>query len=103
MRIWSLLASPFRRARRVPLAQRRPARAVRDVPLGMEALDLDAVAAVNRRNNALERVSGGDIGRGARGHWSAPGQTARPALDLPDDETYAARYHRAFQHKDDTT
>ena len=95
MPLWSWLSYPFRSGPRRPLAQRRPASEdpVRSVPLGMEATDLDAVSAVNRRNDALERVFGG----------VRPGQQARDRAahidPMPDDETYAARYHRAFQQK----
>lgn len=95
MTLWERLTYPFRTAPRRPLAQRRPhaERDTRDVPLGMEATDLKAVSAVNRRNDALERVFGG-IRPGARAQ-----DRAAHVEHMPDDETYAARYHRAFQQK----
>lgn len=75
-----------------PLASRQPDRKKRDVPLGYEAIDMRFLNKVNRRNEALER-----------GHtnWSR-GRTDVISADtdidpLADDETYAARYYRAFQ------
>ena len=59
----------------------------------MEATDLNAVSAVNRRNDALERVYGG-VRPGARAQ-----DRAAHVEQMPDDETYAARYHRSFQQK----
>ena len=94
MSFWDRLTYPFRFGPRRPLSARQPAaERTRDVPLGMEATDMDAISAVNRRNDSLERVFGG----------VRPGQNARDRAGhvdpMPDDETYAARYHRAFQQK----
>ncbi|MEM6371870.1 MAG: hypothetical protein AAF727_03695 [Pseudomonadota bacterium] len=100
----SLLAAPFRRSPRRPLAARQPGRAEmgqdRDVPLGMEATDLALVDRVSRQNDALERTSAvGSARRGAKGSFTAAASTTVEAM--PDDETYAARYHRAYIEKDD--
>ncbi|MEL6807700.1 MAG: hypothetical protein AAFO97_07955 [Pseudomonadota bacterium] len=104
MNAWlSFLATPFRRGARRPLSARQPGRAemgqVRDVPLGMEATNLDLIDQVNRRNDALERVNTIAGQRRARGSFAAAASTH---IDpMPDDETYAARYHRAYIQKDD--
>ena len=80
------------------LAGRQPPRRVRDVPLGMEATDLDAVSRTNRRNESLER--------GQTNWLSAKGVFGRADADVPplaDDETYAARYHDAFHTSQSNT
>jgi len=99
----SFLATPFRRGARRPLAARQPGRAemgqVRNVPLGMEATNLDLIDQVNRRNDALERVNTIAGQRGSKGSFTAEASTH---IDpMPDDETYAARFHRAYIEKDD--
>lgn len=73
------------------LAGRQPPRRTSDVPLGMEATDLDAVSRTNRRNESLER--------GQTNWLTSKGVFGRADTDVPplaDDETYAARYHDAF-------
>jgi len=109
--VWILLAcvvvvtvvsiAQYRAARGVyvPLSQRKPGAidpaqpAERDVPLGMEALDLKEVARTARRNDALERS--GSLGHGRM--LSHNINTAADGIDpLPDDETYAKRFHTAF-------
>ncbi|MGC1504806.1 MAG: hypothetical protein WA782_11795 [Sulfitobacter sp.] len=75
-----------------PLATRQPPRRAPDVPLGMEATDLEAVSRANRRNESLER--------GQTNWLTSKGVFGRADTDVPplaDDETYAARYHDAFQ------
>ena len=99
----SLLSAPFRRGPRRPLAARQPGRAetvqVRDVPLGMEATNLDLIDQVNRRNDALERANTIAGQRNSKGSFAAAASTR--VDPMPDDETYAARYHRAYIQKDD--
>ena len=65
----------------------------RVVPLGQEATDLQMVEQVARRNGALERSHHG------RGLMGAIRTDVEP---MPDDETYAVRYHSAFASKDRT-
>ncbi|MCX7560029.1 hypothetical protein OS190_10665 [Sulfitobacter sp. F26204] len=74
-----------------PLASRQPARRQSDVPLGMEATDLDAVSRTNRRNESLER--GQTNWLTAKGFF---GRADTEVAPLADDETYAARFHTAF-------
>jgi hypothetical protein len=95
MSLWQRLTYPFRSGPRRPLATRQPqaAEPAALVPLGMEATDLSAVSAVNRRNDSLERSFGG-IRPGTRAQ-----DRAAHVERMPDDETYAARFHRAFQQK----
>ena len=99
----SLLLVPFRRRPRRPFAARQPGRAemgqVRDVPLGMEATDLDLVDRVNRRNDALEKVN--TIAGQKRTKGSFTGAASTHIAPMPEDETYAARYHRTYIEKDD--
>jgi len=99
----SRLAAAFRRGPRRPLATRQPGRdemgQVRDVPLGMEATNLDLVDQVNRKNDALERTSALAGQKRGTGSFTAAASTRIAAM--PDDETYAARYHRAYIEKDD--
>tara|TARA_R110002110_G_scaffold130063_7_gene310380 strand:+ start:1899 stop:2240 length:342 start_codon:yes stop_codon:yes gene_type:complete len=78
-----------------PLAERQPqAPAQQDVPLGLEAVDLDYVARTTRRNESLERATTNWMRKGS-GLLGAAAETA--ISPLADDETYAARYHAAFQ------
>ena len=75
-----------------PLSSRQPPRpAARKTPLGMEAIDMGEITRTNRRNESLER---------AHTNWTQKrDQTAAAATQvdpMPDDETYAAHYHRAF-------
>lgn len=104
MPLWDRITWLFRPEPRRPLAHRQPARAPgpqEDVPLGLEAVDLSQIDAVNRRNASLERVN----------TFHAPFRTQKYSLEgaetavatLPDDETYAARYHRAYNRKEGKT
>lgn len=80
-----------------PLSSRQPARQANgDIPLGMEAIDLDHVARTTRRNESLERATTNWMRKGTGIMGSATETHIEP---LADDETYAARYHAAF-HKD---
>lgn len=93
-----VLFNQHRTARRVhrPLASRQPPRdpAASRTPLGMEGLDLDAVDRTTRRNEALERSTGGWTSRQVpRSFLAAPSAVT---LRQPDDETYAAWFHTAF-------
>ncbi|MEM7520458.1 MAG: hypothetical protein AAF307_05420 [Pseudomonadota bacterium] len=75
-----------------PLATRQPERRKTERPLGTEALDLDEISRTNRLNESLER--------GQTNWLSNSGFFGRPDTDVPplaDDETYAARFHQAFQ------
>ncbi|KIC49066.1 hypothetical protein [Tateyamaria sp. ANG-S1] len=100
MALLSLIQRAFTRQGRRPLAARRPDRGemgqTRSVPLGMEAVDMDLVDKVNRRNDALERVA--TIRTGGRTN-SFAGRASTHVDAMPEDETYAARFHRAFQKK----
>ncbi|MEM1073194.1 MAG: hypothetical protein AAF665_13150 [Pseudomonadota bacterium] len=77
---------------RQPTQERR-----NDVPLGMEAIDMKLVDAVNRRNASLERVS--TFFAPKRRYGSFLENAEVEVTPLPDDETYAARYHRAYNEK----
>ena len=85
------------------MATRQPGRdemgQVRDVPWGMEATDRDLIDRVNRRNDALERSSTVAGQRRSKGSFTAAASTR--ITPMPEDETYAARYHRAYIEKDD--
>jgi hypothetical protein len=98
--IWDMLRLPFRRGPRVPLAARRPDRdalgQAQAVPLGMEATDLEVVDQASRRNDALERTHS----VATRRNGSYKGRASTHVNAMPEDETYAARYHRAFNKKD---
>ena len=102
-RLWQILTYPFRR-QRGPLAARRPGREemgqTADVPLGMEATDLSLVDKVTRRNDALERTHVISTQRTGSGQpfFRAASTRIEP---MPEDETYAARYHRAYIRKED--
>ena len=103
MSLWSDIKRLFTREPRKPLAARRPSREElgqikEDVPLGMEAIDIDYVEQMARRNDALERANGVHAGKNV-------GMLRRAATfvaPMPEDETYAARYHRAFHKETDT-
>ena len=88
------LVQQARSSRRVhrPLASRQPERRKQTVPLGMEALDIEALGRANRRNESLERGQTNWLGRS--GFF---GRTDTDVAPLADDETYAARYFDAFQ------
>lgn len=77
-----------------PLSERRPQpRNDSDVPLGLEAIDMETLSEANRRNESLERGqlnwlrSGGFFGR-----------ADTDVAPWADDATYAARFHAAFQN-----
>ena len=63
----------------------------------MEAMDLSAVRDVNRRNGSLERVSTFFKPDQRFGSFLENAETT--IVPLADDETYAARYHRAYNRK----
>jgi hypothetical protein len=93
------LSYPFRRQPRRPLATRRPDRRdmgqSRKVPLGMEATDMSVVDAASRRNDALERAH-------QVRHNDGDNYTAQSSLHvepMPEDETYARHFYRAFQKR----
>ncbi len=91
-----IAVAQYRGARRVyqPLSARQPTRVERKVPLGMEALDLESVSRATRRNESLERGQTNWL-RGT-GYF---GRSDTDVAPLAEDETYAARYHAAFQKK----
>lgn len=98
MTVWKWLTYPFRRGPRRPLAHRQPERAAKDeIPLGLEAVDMSVVQAANRKNASLERVSTFFAPKGRMGSFLEHAETSVDAL--PDDETYAARFHRAYNKK----
>jgi len=98
MTLWHWLTYPFKRGPHRPLAQRQPARTKTDeIPLGLEAVDMSIVQSANRRNASLERVSTFFSPKGRTGSFLENAETSVDAL--PDDETYAARYHRAYNQK----
>jgi len=98
MTVWDWLTYPFKRGPHRPLAQRQPERAKTDeIPLGLEAVDMSVVQAANRRNASLERVNTFFAPKGRMGSFVEHAETSVDAL--PDDETYAARYHRAYNQK----
>lgn len=98
MHWWRILTAPFRRAPRRPLSARQPAMEREAKPaLGMEAIDMEIVNAAQRRNAALERVNTFSAQKRGFGGFLQTAETG--VAPLPDDETYAARYHRAYNEK----
>ncbi len=101
-RLWQIIRTPFLRSPRRPLSARRPGRdemgQTRAVPLGMEATDMSIIDRVNRQNDALERTQKVHM-RSNTGFFAASAATQVDAM--PEDETYAARYHRAYIKKED--
>jgi hypothetical protein len=98
MQLPGWIFAPFRREPRKPLAYRRPdLDAPERPPLGMEAIDMSVVQSAQRRNASLERVSTLFTSRRQFGSFmeNADADVAR----FNDDETYAARYHRAYNQK----
>ncbi|WP_432816823.1 hypothetical protein [Sulfitobacter sp. JB4-11] len=82
------------------MSSRQPARPDRaNRPLGTEALDLDAVRRTQRRNESLERAHTSWTGR--RGKLTGTESADTDIEPLADDETYARRYHAAFQRNKD--
>lgn len=64
----------------------------------MEATDLSLIQQVSRKNDALERTSSpGVFGILSGGHNTNHAATHVDAM--PEDETYAAKFHRAFNKK----
>lgn len=59
---------------------------------------MSVIDAVNRRNASLERVSNLFAPRRRIGSFLESAETH--VTPLPDDETYAARYHRAYNQKE---
>lgn len=98
MSLLAWITYPFRRGPHRPLAHRQPARGQQmKVPLGMEAIDMSVVDRANRRNAALERVSTFFGPRRGVGSFLEHAETR--VTPLADDESYAARYHRAYNQK----
>ena len=90
------LVTPQRR----PLSEAQPKMGKRDVPLGMEAIDMNEVRRTQRRNESLERSHTSMTDRTSRGFLFE--QAADTDIEpLADDETYAKRYHTAFQKRKD--
>ena len=89
-----ILIGQYRTARstHIPLSQRQPERQTREVPLGMEGLDLEEVSRANRRNESLERGQTNWLSQ--KGFFGRPDTDVQP---LATDETYARRFHAAFQ------
>ncbi len=78
------------------LASRQPVIEMEHRPLGTEATDLDALAAANRRNAALDGLNAAPrVFGGAKSHFDA---THIPAE--ADDADYARRYHLRWNPKD---
>jgi hypothetical protein len=77
------------------LASRQPPRRKKEkAPLGMEAIDLNAVARTTRKNESLERGTTNWM----RSRMGFFGSHADVNIEpLADDESYAARYYAAFQ------
>ncbi len=95
MTVLDWLFYPFKPQRR-PLADARPERVeLGKRALGTEATDLDLVNRVARRNDTLERAT--DV-NGATSVAGVSGSSLHVA-PMPENETYAARYHRAFNTK----
>ncbi|WP_415920287.1 hypothetical protein [Tateyamaria sp. SN6-1] len=101
MGLWHLISAPFRRSPRRPLAARRPSRdemgQTRKVPLGMEGLDLSVVDRAARANDTADRLP---TLAGGAGFFT---RSSTHVDAMPEDETYAARYHRAFSKKGSKT
>ncbi len=98
MTLWGWLTYPFKSGPRRPLASRQPQqRHTEETPLGLEAVDMSVVQAANRRNASLERVNTFFAPKGRVGSFLEHAETSVDAL--PDDETYAARFHRAYNKK----
>ncbi len=78
-----------------PLASRQPTRTVEQKPeLGMEAIDMTEIRRTQRSNDSLERVNNIWTKRG-----SITSDVSTSVDAMPDDETYARRYHAAFHKK----
>jgi hypothetical protein len=78
-----------------PLASRQPTRPAEQTPeLGMEAIDMTQIRRTQRSNDSLERVNNIWTKRG-----SLTSDVSTCVDAMPDDETYARRYHAAFHKK----
>ncbi|MEM8577815.1 MAG: hypothetical protein AAGF60_08185 [Pseudomonadota bacterium] len=82
-----------------PLSAARPALGEREVPLGLEAIDTRMIESVNRRNQALERTYN-PITQRTRRFGALENADTDSVVHFADDETYASRFHAAFQAKD---
>ena len=83
-----------------PLSSRQPERPdVKDRPLGTEAIDLDLVNSVQRRNESLERGNTNWTRRKGRLSGLESAETYIPPM--ADDATYATRFYAAFKKKKD--
>jgi len=104
MSLWHWLTYPFRPGQRRPLSYRQPQPCNDEngeTPLGLEAIDMSMIDSVNRRNAALERVNAPVVrAKGTSGFFKI---AETPVAPLKDDETYAARYHRAYNQKKGTS
>ena len=98
MRLWHWITYPFRSGPRRPLSTRQPPReAPGKTPLGLEAVDMGMIESVNRRNASLERVNTFFTPNRKYGSFAERAETR--IAPLPDDETYAAHYYRAYTKK----
>ncbi|MEM6889452.1 MAG: hypothetical protein AAF636_15090 [Pseudomonadota bacterium] len=102
MRFWKIISFPFRRGPRRPLSAYQPQvpEPRETVALGLEAIDMQLVKNVQKRNFALERVSAFRVP--SRRRISFLENVDAEVSPLADDETYAARYHSAFIEKKGT-
>ena len=96
------LVVQYRQAARVyrPLASRQPPRRPQGSrPLGTEALDLEAIGRVQRRNESLERAHT----NWTRGSGRIMGVEASDleVAPWPDDADYARRFHAAYLRNKD--
>lgn len=69
-------------------------------PLGTEALDLDLVNSVQRRNESLERANTSLTRRDGRISGLESAETY--VQPMADDETYAKRFYAAFNKSKDS-
>ena len=77
------------------LSSRQPVLPTDQKPeLGMEAIDMAQIRRAQRSNDSLERVNNIWTKRG-----SLTSDVSTSVDAMPDDETYARRYHAAFHKK----
>ncbi|WP_299030758.1 hypothetical protein [uncultured Sulfitobacter sp.] len=87
--VWQYRAA---RAQFRPLASRQPQRNVPQTPeLGMEAIDMAEIRRTQRSNESLERTN--NIWARQAGTFTRIDTNVDA---MPDDETYAQRFHAAF-------
>ncbi|WP_298862589.1 hypothetical protein [uncultured Sulfitobacter sp.] len=80
-----------------PLSSRQPQSRPSQAPeLGMEAIDMAEIRRTQRSNESLERVNH----IWTRGNGSS-GRIDTSVDAMPDDETYARRFHAAFMKNKD--